>query len=570
MVQPLVEAAFSFPLLWRLYDDSAATGLRGPAFAAELMQRIGVEWSWAEKDLAALRAITGPLVVLVNHPHGGLDALIVVQMLERIRPGAWSMLSNQALCAVPGFTERLIPVDPLGRGEASIRLNAVGLRAARRFLKNSDALLGIFPAGRVSHREPTLDGMVCDRPWTEHAARLAAASGATVAVLHVTGGNSRRFLAVPPAWKHLRALCLCRELVRPTSRKVDVQLAAVLSPGEVDRLMKLPATTVGARLRARCYLRADCDTSRPAVRAMPADASGACALCAPVPVDELEAAVAALGDEHRLLRSSDEEIDVLLFRGERCPVLMRELGRCREVTFRAAGQGSGLDCDLSPEDDYYEHLVLWHRGERKVMGAYRLGFTDDIITRRGPTGLYLDHIFKINPAFYEKLGSAIELSRSFVLPEFQRANQALALLWRGLGAAATLRGCSTFFGSVTISNQHHPATRAVLTDYLARAHADSPELRSLVSARQPFVARTRFHTLVGKAYADGPIEALSPLVQQWEEGQRGIPPLMRYYCSLGAKFLAYHVEPTFQDALYCLLRVDLRTIPEGYRRRFLG
>ena len=60
------------------------------------------------------------------------------------------------------------------------------------------------------------------------------------------------------------------------------------------------------------------------------------------------------------------------------------------------------------------------------------------------------------------------------------------------------------------------------------------------------------------------------MIERLEEGRRGIPPLMRYYCGLGAKFLAYHVEASFADALYCLLRVDLHAMPPAYRRRFLG
>jgi hypothetical protein len=30
-------------------------------------------------------------------------------------------------------------------------------------------------------------------------------------------------------------------------------------------------------------------------------------------------------------------------------------------------------------DHYYLHLVLWHKGDRQVAGAYRLGATPDIL-----------------------------------------------------------------------------------------------------------------------------------------------------------------------------------------------
>ena len=107
-------------------------------------------------------------------------------------------------------------------------------------------------------------------------------------------------------------------------------------------------------------------------------------------------------------------------------------------------------------------------------------------------------------------------------------------------------------------------------EHLRRNYGDDEEFTALVRARNPFHPSTRYHRLVGQAYEKEKIDALAPLIERIENQQRGIPPLMRYYCTLGAKFLAYHVEPTFRDALYCLLRVDLQTIEQRYRRRFLG
>jgi len=62
---------------------------------------------------------------------------------------------------------------------------------------------------------------------------------------------------------------------------------------------------------------------------------------------------------------------------------------------------------------------------------------------------------------------------------------------------------------------------------------------------------------------------LNPVITELENGQRVIPPLMRYYTSLGAKFLSFKVEPTFGNAIYCLLTVDLESLPPQYKKRFL-
>jgi putative hemolysin len=249
---------------------------------------------------------------------------------------------------------------------------------------------------------------------------------------------------------------------------------------------------------------------------------------------------------------------------------MEELGRCREYTFRNAGQGVGRDVDLTDEDPYYDHLVIWDIDQESILGAYRLGNIQEVIAQRGASALYLDHVFKIDFDFYGRLGSAYELSRSFIMPDYQKDPRGLASLWKGLGLAATRNKVGTFFGSVTISNDHQPASRAILVEYLQRNHADSERMCSLIKARNPFVPKTDYHSLVVDGFDGKPISSLSSKIQEIENGERGIPPLMRYYCSLGAKFLSYHVEESFKDALYCLLRVDLQAMDTRYQKKFLG
>jgi putative hemolysin len=260
--------------------------------------------------------------------------------------------------------------------------------------------------------------------------------------------------------------------------------------------------------------------------------------------------------------------EVYLFRGDAAPDLLQALGRAREITFRAAGQGVGADVDLTPEDPYYQQLVVWDTEAHCIAGAYRIGIVPEILPEHGPKGLYLDHVFHINPAFYKRFPRSMELSRSFVLPSYQKDNRVLPLLWQGLAATAQKHDVHTLFGSVTISNEFHSASRALLVEYLKKNYSEDTEVCRLVQPRRAFVPTTHYHPLVAEAYADEPLAALDPLIRHVENGQRGIPPLMRYYCQLGARFIGYHVETEFQDALYCLLRVDLHEIPEAYQKRF--
>ncbi len=559
-IQTVVEKRLGFPELNQIYHDAGGDTAGAGAFSRQALARLKTTWQLNRDDEGRLRSSEGPLVLVANHPFGGVDALCLIDLMERIRPGAWKIFSNSLLRFIVPLDPHRIEVDALGLTDEAHRLNRRALRQAVACLK-AGGCLALFPARRVAHLDAGL-GAVVDQPWSEHALKLAASCGATLACLHIPGQNSAEFLKIPLHRIRRRSLRLCREVVDAPPRRLQLSLALQLSPGEVRRWAKLPDGT--ARLRAHCFIEAD----KQSLQAK-ADHSWGRPISPPPAFDASVAAaeaLAALTPTQRLYRKDD--LELLFIQGREAPGLLELLGRAREVTFRAAGQGVGRDVDLSPEDDYYHQLVVWDHSRNGIAGAYRTGILPSILAEHGPSGLYLDHIFKIDPAFYDRFEASLELSRSFVLPDYQKDNRVLPLLWTGLAIICEQRQLQTLFGSVTISNEFHPASRALLVDFLRREYADTAEIRGWIEARHPFQPQSRYHTLVAKAYAGQNIAKLDPVIRHLEQQQRGIPPLMRYYCQLGARFINYHVEPSFQDALYCLLRVDLPSVPDTYKRRF--
>ncbi|MCC5839474.1 MAG: lysophospholipid acyltransferase family protein [Opitutales bacterium] len=494
---------------------------------------------------------------MANHPLGGIDFFALAHLLDSVRPGAWKFFSNQILTALPVFRDHLLSIDVLGRSPAAHSLNRRGLADAIRCLR-SGGIIGLFPAGRVAHRHRDLGGALADRAWSEHAVRLAAKTGAAVACLHISGQNSPFFLRLPPTWPRLRALMLCREFTRPVVTKIQLQLAFL---GKVED-MGVPLPQATAWLHARCHLQADlADAARPQ--------PGLEKPQSPVSLPPTNNLPGELKRDPAAHLASHGSFDLFFLAGREVPETLQALGRAREHTFRTAGQGTGQAVDLAPEDTHYHHLILWDRKGQQLAGAYRVGLVSEILAKKGAGGLYLHHVFHLRPALFRAMGETLELSRSFVLPAYQRESDALAALWKGLGAVATARKAKTFFGSVTISNAHHPASRAILVDHLRRNYGDDPTLCRLVRPRRPLIPPSHYHSLFSDAYAGQPVAALAPLIDEIEQGKRGIPPLIRYYCGIGAKFLGFHVEAAFQDALYCLLRVDIPSIPPAYRRRFM-
>jgi putative hemolysin len=559
-IQPVVERAFGFHGLERRYRSLPDRGRSAAEFARIALRELGISWEMSPADKAALAAIDGPIVLCANHPCGPIEPLALMDLLDEIRPGNCCVLANRILGTIPELKESLIPVEPLHRGEPR-QNGANGFAGALKYLRQGGALL-TFPAGRVSGRTRELHA-VCDRPWSDHPPRLARMAGASVVCLHVEGRASRLFLRVPNHWSSLRALLLPREMNHPHSRHLKLRLAGVWDPAETQALVRGPHPS--QRLRAHCYLVADRALADPAP---PPPVSGENTRDRPpANAGKLKKEIARLRDDGREMFDRGT-YSVLLFRGDESRTLLEEIGRQREITFQAAGQGTGREIDLSNEDDYYHHLILWDREEDFLAGAYRLGFEEEIRAERGAEALYLQPLFRFHKTFYRRIGPGAELSRSFVVPARQRDGRALACLWKGLSAAAVQRNCRTYYGCVTISNLFHPASRAILVDFLDRHYSDDAGLRRLAHPVHPFQPETRYHRLLTEAFACEKIDALRPVIEEIENGHRSIPPLIRYYCSLGARYLAFHVEPSFGNAVYCLLRVDLNELEKRYQRRF--
>ena len=335
------------------------------------------------------------------------------------------------------------------------------------------------------------------------------------------------------------------------------------SPDKVKQLSASPEA--GIRLYAHCMMASE--ATKPSLPST-SDADGSASEASLKPRGEMLAEMEMLDREFQLF--STEKLAVYLFQGQDAPAMMQLIGAARAVAFAAIGAGAGKEIDLSEEDDYYHHLLLWDREENCLVGAYRLGFTTEILNERGQEGMYLDHVFEIQPTFYEKLGNAMELSRSFVLPSYQKNPQMLDALWKGIGHAAIEKNCFILYGSVTISASFTPLSQAILVDTLDRFYSEDVELRNAVRAKVPFEATTQYHNLVTDVWAKQGINKLNKVILDLEDEHRSIPPLIRYYVSLGAKFMSFQVEESFNNAIYCLLKVDLNELPKRYKKRFLG
>ncbi len=171
---------------------------------------------------------------------------------------------------------------------------------------------------------------------------------------------------------------------------------------------------------------------------------------------------------------------------------------------------------------------------------------------------------------FPRIGPAIELGRSFVTREYQKQYAPLLLLWKGIGAyVAAHPENPVLFGPVSISNDYHPVSRALMVDFLG-AQKMIDELTPLVQPRRRLrqAIGGPDDELVRRILQD--VDELSALTGDIEPDGKGVPVLLRQYLKLGGKLLGFNVDAAFGNALDGLILVDLRKTPAAISGRYLG
>jgi len=286
------------------------------------------------------------------------------------------------------------------------------------------------------------------------------------------------------------------------------------------------------------------------------------------PVELMAAEVAALPPEQVLVENGP--YIVLRFRAHQAPYLLHEIGRQREITFRAVGEGTGRSLDLDVFDQWYDQLVVWNRESSSVLGAYRAGRSDEILAERGLAGLYTSTLFHYTETILESMSPFLELGRSFVTASQQRAGYSLMLLWKGI-AAVLMREprYRRLVGPVSIDRRYKPASLQLMVGFLSSRYLNS-EAAGHVSARvpyQPSEADALERLAQGAGLHD--TDALARMVADIEEG-RGIPVLVRQYLRLGSEVLGFNVDPDFSDVVDALMLLDLDRVEDHRLAWFMG
>ncbi len=555
----IVERLLGLDWLARGYEKLEETDTPDQ-FAAQTLQYMNVVPRVVDGDLANVPK-SGPVVVVANHPFGGIEGVIMTLLLRQVRPDV-RIMANGLLKRIPEMSETFIGVNPYGHARAT-RENLKPLREAMRWL-NDGGLLVVFPAGDVSRFRPA-NFTIRDEKWDASISRMIRKSGAQVVPMHIGGRNSILFHALGLIHPLLRSLMLPRELANKRDRAIEFRVGEsisnkrVTSNGNDDEIAKY--------LRLRSYmLNRINESKRETPIAVEKDAMMpiAEAIEPQLMADE----VVALPSQQQLAESGS--LKVYFARAPQIPYLLQELGRLREVTFREVGEGTGKATDIDLYDSYYLHLFIWNEESREVVGAYRLGLADEIVTKYGKKGFYSHSLFRYSKRLLKAINPAIELGRSFVRPEYQRSFAPLMLLWKGIGQfVANHPHYAVLFGPVSISNDYCSVSQQLLIDFLRANNYDS-ELSRHIRPRKPYRGKLRAVWRQAELAGIGSIDDVSELVAIQESGEKGVPILIKQYLKLGGRLLGFNVDRDFNDCIDGLIMVDLRQTDERVLQKYMG
>ena len=546
-----------------IYDSSLSDFSRSDCNSSlfeNILSNLGVELEVDDEGIDRIPA-EGPLVVVANHPFGGLDGLALGCLLSKRRP-EFRILVNSIISCFEAFRPWFLEVDVLDEESASSK-NVRSLLQALRWIKDGGCL-AVFPAGEVASWN-WRSMRVQDPQWNSHAAALALRTGAVTLPVGFEGANGPLFQGAGLIHPRLRTLMLGRELWNKRERTIR---AHVGEPITASKLSVFPSVEASTR-----FLRVSVDLLRNSNKnslEMPsADNRNLQPLEQPMDPSILAREINLLPENAILNKKGN--FSVFCIQSRDAPTVMQEIGRLRELTFRSVGEGTGHAADLDDYDDHYHQIFIWDEKARAIAGGYRVGVVPEILPQMGKKGMYAASQFAIRPSFYKAIGPAAELGRSFIPPEYQVKFSLLGLLWRGIGEFLNRRpSLRVLYGPVSISADYSQISRNLMVRYLRR-NEWSPGMLLRARPKHRFRGSHLSPALKKWVREEGRrIDEVSALVSCLEPDGKGVPVLVKHYLKLNGSFVSFGVDPHFSDALDGLIVVDIHNMSDAQLKRYFG
>lgn len=498
---------------------------------------------------------TGAFITVSNHPFGLLDGIFLIKIMAEIRSD-YKVVANFLLKKIDPVADYFISVNPFENTKTDTA-NFAGMKAALKHIEAGHPL-GLFPAGEVSTYQPETK-TISDKVWTLPAIKLVQKAGIPVLPVYFQGNNSTLFHLLGIIHPVLRTATIPAEFIRKQNQTIQLRIGKPIPPGELTgfetpeklgRFLRAKVYALGSALEVKKFF-------KPSLRALQKPQK----IIDPIPVETIEQEIDRLHEDYKV--HSKGNFEVYIARAKQIPNILNEIGRLREITFREVGEGSNRKVDLDEFDLYYDHLFVWDKQAKKIIGAYRLGKGDQIIEKYDKNGFYIHSLFHLNDELKPILRQSVELGRSFVVKEYQQRPLPLFLLWQGiLHFLMHRKQYKYLIGPVSISNKYSSLSKQILITFIKKYYFDH-DLAKLVKPRNDFsvkIKNTDPEILLEKSESD--INKIDKFISEIEPEHFRVPVLLKKYMMQNAKIIGFNIDPKFNDSLDGLMILNLEDAPK--------
>jgi putative hemolysin len=378
-----------------------------------------------------------------------------------------------------------------------------------------------------------------------------------VVPIYFQGSNSRLFHLLGLIHPSLRTVRLPAEVFNKKRKEIRIRIGNPVSVKEQESFTDV--STFGRYLRAKTYALGSVLEVYKFFRPRINRGNRVEPIAPAVPREEILKEIEKIREEFSLFTS--DHFDVFCTPSTEIPFIMNELGRLREMTFRAVGEGTNRDIDIDEFDLYYNQLFVWDNQEQKIVGAYRVGKGREILRRYGVKGFYLQSLFRMKRRFHPILRQSLELGRSFIVEEYQRKPLPLFLLWKGILYFLLKHSEYRYLiGPVSISNNYSQFSRGLIMQYIRENHFE----KTLARYVRP---RTKYNVPGFNVDEEIILENTDDLnkfdrfIKEVEPNDYSMPILLKRYLKLNGRIIGFNLDPKFNDALDGLLVLDLYDVP---------
>jgi len=522
--------------------------LEGSAFINKAFELFKFDYricSTSRKNIPA----QGRVIIVANHPIGTLDGMAVLDMVRGIRKDV-KVVANEVLNQIKPLSSSFFAVNNMSPRAS----HKEQFKAMTQALETDQAII-IFPAGEVSRlsRKGIQD---CD--WKAGFLKLAKKTHSPILPLHIEARNSAAFYGLSMVYKPLGSMLLINEMFNKNNRTISMRTGKLIPPNEIN-ISALPLNELAQKVKQTVYHLKHKNSKTSHFKTVDTILPPS---CRQMIREELKT--------HQHLLTTPTGLDLYIVDYVADSTLMQELGRVREMTFRAVGEGTGTCWDLDRYDRHYRHLILWDDANLQIAGGYRLGECKNLIEKYGRDSLYSNHLFDLNDTIDNYLDETLELGRCFVQKNYW-GTRALDYLWYGMGKYLSENPHIRYLiGSIALSNSYSQRARELIVSFY---NTQLSMEQQLANAKCPFVVSEAMQTLAEKEFVGDYQSAFKRLNERLESGGEKLPMLFKQYVELsddkGTQFIDFTVTPDFSNAIGALIMFDLTKIKPHKKARYL-